>query len=253
MKTNKKYYTKEIFRLITLILICAIFCIYTISPAINEQNISVKITFISIMILFISILIWAEYLRYLYKKAISKLNLELDPSTAMKIFENLNKKDLFKSYSKTFLIFKVLYNISIKNYTQSIEILDENEKFFRSSLDNLLIQKYTYFFCYYKLNQKEKVEKYYLDLQKLKNSKSKKVKVSPLYNWEFIDAIYFKAINNLQKSKYSFENTNTINMNRRELLEYLREYEELLSKLNLKEQEKKIKNKIKKLKEFKTN
>ena len=115
--------------------------------------------------------------------------------------------------------------MSIKNYTKCLKILDENDKFFRSSLDNLLIQKYTYFFCYYKLHDIEKIEKYYKDLQKFRTSKIKGT-TYPLYHWDFIDGIYFKAIYNLKQSKHFFENTNTTNMNNLELLYYFSEYED---------------------------
>lgn len=249
MNVIKHYSIQEKFRLFLVTIIYIIFCLYTINLITNEQNFYAKLVFLAIMIIFISISIWSEYLRFLYQSAILTLNINLDPKTSLKIFEKLNKKDFFKSYSKTFLIFKILHNMSIKNYTECLKILDENNKFFRSSLDNLLIQKYTYFFCYYKLHDIKKIEKYYRDLQKFRTSKIKKGRLSPLYNWDFIDGIYFKAIYNLKQSKHFFENTNTTNMNNLELLYYFSEYEDLLLKLNLNEQDKKIKYKIKKIKE----
>lgn len=248
MNVIKNYSIQEKFRLFLIAVIYVVFCLYTINLVINEQNFYAKLFFLAIMIIFISISIWSEYLRFLFQSSILALNINLDPNTALRLFEKLNKKDFFKSYSKTFLVFKILYNMYIKNYTECLKILNENDNFFRSSLDNLLIQKYTYFFCYYKLHVIEKVEKYYGDLQKFKTSKIKKGRLSPLYNWEFIDALYFKAIHDLKQSKYFFENTNTINMNNLELINYFSEYEDLLLKLNLNEQAKKIKYKIKKVK-----
>ena len=229
MNVIKHYSIQEKFRLFLVTIIYIIFCLYTINLITNEQNFYAKLVFLAIMIIFISISIWSEYLRFLYQSAILTLNINLDP--------------------KTSLNFKILHNMSIKNYTECLKILDENNKFFRSSLDNLLIQKYTYFFCYYKLHDIKKIEKYYRDLQKFRTSKIKKGRLSPLYNWDFIDGIYFKAIYNLKQSKHFFENTNTTNMNNLELLYYFSEYEDLLLKLNLNEQAKKIKYKIKKIKE----
>ena len=239
MNIIKNYSTKEKIRLFGLFLIYIIFCVYTIHLIKYEKNIYSKILFLNILILFMFISLWSEYLKFLYQKSIYYLNVELDCNKAIYYFEKLIRKDFFKSYNKTFLIFKILYNIYKENYLESIEILNKNYKFFRSSLDNLLIQKYTYFFCNYKLNNKNNVEKYYSDLLKLKKSKNDKIKVSPLYNWEFIDAIYYKSIYNFEKSKYYFENTNTKNMNLRELIIYYKEYEDLLNKLNLTNQAKK--------------
>lgn len=245
----KNYSTKEKLRLFSLILIYIIFSIYTVNFIINESNLYVKFIFLSILIIFLSVSLWSEYLKYLYQLSIYHLNITLNLNEAMKIFKKLNRLDFFKSYRKTFLIFKVLYDMCLENYEQCLSIVEQNDKFFRSSLDNLLIQKYTYLFCSYKVKKFNDIEKYYKDIQELKNLKIKKAKVSPLYNWEFIDAIYFKSKNNLNKSKSCFENTNTTNMNSRELLTYFKEYEDVLLKLNLNDQAKKIRNKIKKIKD----
>lgn len=249
MTIFKNYSNKEKLRFFITLFIYIVFSIYTIGFIIKEPNFYVKLMFLSILIIFLSISLWAEYLKYLYQSSIYHLNISLDLDRAVKIFEKLNKLDFFRSYKKTFLIFKVLYNMCLENYEQCLSIIEQNDNFFRSSLDNLLIQKYTYFFCSYKTNQFDNIEKYYQNIQELKNLKIKKSKVSPLYNWEFIDAIYFKFKNNLQKSKVCFENTNTTNMNNRELLTYLKEYEDVLLKLNLNDKAKKIRNKIKKTKD----
>lgn len=249
MRMFKNYSTKEKLRLFTIILIYIIFSIYTINFIVKEHNLYVKLSFMIILIIFLSVSLWAEYLKYLYQSSIYHLNVTLNLNEAMKIFEKLNRLDFFKSYRKTFLIFNVLYEMCLENYEMCLSLIEQNDKFFRSSLDNLLIQKYTYFFCSYKYKKFDDVEKYYQDIQELKNLKIKKSKVSPLYNWDFVDAIYFKSKNNFHKSKLCFENTNTINMNSRELLTYFKEYEDVLLKLNLNNQAKKIKNKIKKIKD----
>ena len=131
MNVIKHYSIQEKFRLFLVTIIYIFFCLYTINLITNEQNFYAKLVFLAIMIIFISISIWSEYLRFLYQSAILTLNINLDPKTSLKIFEKLNKKDFFKSYSKTFLIFKILHNMSIKNYTECLKILDENNKFFR--------------------------------------------------------------------------------------------------------------------------
>ena len=55
-------------------------------------------------------------------------------------------------------------------------------------MDNLLIWDYTKFYAYFLMNNRTKTKAQYERVIKLKDVKVKGTKISPLYNWEFIEA-----------------------------------------------------------------
>ena len=114
-----------------------------------------------------------------------------------------------KSYRTTQLIFDTLYYQDIGKPQTCIELLESNEKTFRSSLDYLLIRNYTYFYSYYKLGNRTKVKHWYPEVMKLKDTKIKGSKVSPLYNWEFIEAVYLSCMKDYKKSLAKFKQIDT--------------------------------------------
>lgn len=140
-----------------------------------------------------------------------------------------------KSYRATLLVFDTLYYQDVNQPQTCIETLDNNEKTFRSSLDYLLIRNYTYFYSYYKLGNRSKVKKYYPEVMKMKGTKVKGSKVSPLYNWEFVEAIYLVACKDYKKALAAFKNINTKNMNMREMAQYYTEFGKVYKELNDKE------------------
>ncbi len=216
---DKLTFNQRIRNLITYA-IYVIFACYTFYLLLHEPSISGKICYALILIVILGIACWAEYLRILYHRMIKYLNIECDPQASIAAQEHLIKKDIFHSYRNTLLIFNTLYYASTNQPEKNIQLLEENEKFFKSSLDCLLVRNYTYFYSYHQLENRSKVKKYYPELTKLKGAKIKGSKVSPLYNWEFIDAVYLADDKDYKKSIKAFENANTINMNQRELSLY---------------------------------
>ena len=216
---DKLTFNQRIRNLITYA-IYVIFAGYTIYLLLHEPSISGKICYALILIVILGIACWAEYLRILYHRMIKYLNIECDPQASITAQEHLIKKDIFHSYRNTLLIFNTLYYDSTNQPEKNIHLLEENEKFLKSSLDCLLVRNYTYFYSYHQLGNRSKVKKYYPELIKLKGAKIKGSKVSPLYNWEFIDAVYLADDKDYKKSIKAFENANTINMNQRELSLY---------------------------------
>lgn len=220
---NKLTFSESIRRWITYA-IYAIFAIYTLNQLIHEPSSAGKVCYGAILVIILGIACWAEYLRLLYHKMIKALNLYCNPTQTLCIQNELIRKDIFHSYRNTLLIFKTLYYSSVHEPEKNIQLLEENEKFFRSSLDCLLVRNYTYFYSYHQLENRSKVKKFYPELMKLKGTKIKGSKVSPLYNWELIEAIYLASSKEYKKCIHAFENVNTVNMNPRELALYYFEF-----------------------------
>lgn len=212
-------------------LIYTLFTIYTLTKLIQETSIAGKVCYLLLILIFLGIALWAEYLRMLYQRMIKALNMDCDPVAAKKLYHMLTQRDFFKSYKHTLLIFDTLYYQMVGLPEQCIQILEDHPKLFTSSLDHLLIRNYTYFYSYYILGNRTKVKKYYPEVIKMRNAKIKGTKVNPLYNWEFIDALYLLACKDYKKSLQSFKNTNIAYMNPRELFQFYESYANVYTEL----------------------
>lgn len=200
---------------------------YSIYQMIQTPQIEGKICYLIIIGAILGIALWSEYLRHLYQKAIRLLNMEGTPVEAKQQFDELIKKDIFKGYRKTVLIFDTLYYADQLQPNECLNTLEKDHKFFHSSLDNLLVYDYTKFYAYFLLNNHTKTKQQYERVMKLKDVKVKGNKISPLYNWEFIEAIYQFACKDYKKSLKAFQNVNPKNMNHRELMHYYYQFAQL--------------------------
>lgn len=223
----RKHAFSEKWRNIITGIIYIIFILYSINLIIHTEAISSKLFYAVLTIILISVVALSEYLRQLYRKAIKTLVMDCDPKQAKEIEAKLLKYDLFKAYKKTMIIFDLMIYADSNEYQKCIDLLDQNESFFKQSLDNLLIRNYNYFKAYVGIDNKTKAKKYYQDTIKMKGAKIKGSKVSPLYSWDEIDAVYYLCIKDIKKSKAAFANTNTQMMNHRELCHFYYDYAQL--------------------------
>lgn len=223
----RKHAFSEKWRNIISAIIYILFVIYSIYLIMHTEEFSSKLFYTCLTVILISVVALSEYLRILYRQAIKTLVMDCDPYKAQEIEQKLLKYDIFKAYKKTMIIFDLMVYTDLNQYDKCIELLDNNEKFFKQSLDNLLIRNYNYFKGYIGLDNKTKAKKYYQDTIKLKGAKIKGSKISPLYSWEEIDAVYYLCIKDIKKSKAAFANTNTQMMNHRELSHFYFDYAQL--------------------------
>lgn len=231
MKKQKKPILSEKTKRIITYLAYIIFSIYTITLIIQEPSLVGRISYFLLLGGILGIVLWAEYLRILYQTMICALTMECDAEKAKRYYVSLQKKDFFKSYTRTLYIFDTLYYQDIGEPQSCIQLLEQHETIFRSSLDYLLIQNFTYFYSYHKLQNRSKVKKYYPEVIKMKGAKVKGSKVNPLYNWEYIDAIYLFTIKDYKKSLAAFKNVNHTYFNNRELAQYYSDFAKLYMEL----------------------
>ena len=223
----RKHAFSEKWRNIISAVIYIIFIIYSVNLIIQTEQLSSKLFYAALVLILISVVALSEYLRLLYRQALKTLFMDCAPDAAQQLEAKLLKYDIFKAYKKTMLIFDLMVNADLNQYQQNIDLLDQNEKFFKQSLDNLLIRNYNYFKAYIGIDNKTKAKKYYQDTIKMKGAKLQGSKVSPLYSWEEIDAVYYLCIKDIKKSKNAFANTNIQMMNNRELSHYYYDYAQL--------------------------
>ncbi|WP_416327087.1 hypothetical protein [[Eubacterium] hominis] len=200
---------------------------YSIYQMTQTPQLEGKICYLIIIAVILGIALWSEYLRHLYTKAITLLNMDGKPEEAKQQFDQLIKKDFFKGYRKTELIFDTLYYADQMKPMECLNTLEKDHKFFHNSMDNLLVFDYTKFYAYFLLQNRTKTKQQYERVMKLKDIKVKGTKISPLYNWEFIEAIYQFSCKDYKKSLKAFQNVNTKNMNHRELMHYYYQFAQL--------------------------
>lgn len=220
MKFLNHFRLSEPARKYVMYIIYIIFTIYTGSKLINEPSAEGKVAYLILLSLFLGMVLWAEHLRYLYQHMISSLTMECDSAKAKKYYNLLKKKDFLKNYKKPLYIFDTLYYQDLNQPDKCIEILENKDNMFRSSLDYLLIRNYTYFYSNYRKGVRSQIKKYYEEVTKVKGAKVKGTKVNPLYSWELIDAIYYLSMKDYKKSLSNFKKVYIENFNQRELAQY---------------------------------
>lgn len=208
------------FRNIIMGLIYLAFTGYSVYQMAITPQLEGKIAYLIVIVVILGIALWSEYLRHLYQKAIIILNKDGNPEEAKKTFDGLLKKDIFRGYRKTVLIFDTLYYADQMDAQGCLDTLEKDHKFFHSCMDNLLIWDYTKFYAYFLMNNRTKTKAQYERVIKLKDVKVKGTKISPLYNWEFIKGVYLMSCKDYKKSIKAFQNVNPKNMNNRELMHY---------------------------------
>lgn len=201
--------------IITLIFFIA-FLIFSIYQIINATNLTTCIFYIILTIVMLSIAFYSEYFRLLYQKATKTLLFNVDTTLAKEQFNHLMKKDILHAYKNSEAIFDTLYFADEMRPEECLKTLEKNNKYFHGSLDSLLIYHYTKFYANFLQNKYEVTIAEYSHIIRLKETKIKGKKISPLYNWEFIDAIYQFARKDYRQSLKIFNNIDDRYMNQRE-------------------------------------
>lgn len=205
-------------------IIYIIFCIYSGYIVFTAEKISQKILFGILFLFILFFALYAEYLRHLYHEAIKTIAFDALPQKGLNQFDELLKKDLFKSYKSPKVIYDTLYKADMLDPDGLLKTLQENEKYFHQSIDNLLIWHYNQFYANFLLGNNRIAQDEYTKIIRMKDVKVKGQKLSPLYNWEFIDALYQFSRKDYKKSFNCFKKVNTQNMNNREKLHYYYHY-----------------------------
>lgn len=228
---EKLSYTNNTRRVISFIFY-AIFTIFALSQIIKTDIFMYRVMYLVLLVVVLGMALFSEYLKLLYEKAIKTLAFDLDPKQALENYNHLTKLDKFKAYKNSKLIFDTLYYIDEMEYAKCLEHLKDNYKFFHASLDQLLIYHFTNFYCSFMVDDLDTAKAEYQKLLRMKNAKSKGNKVSPLYNWEFLDALYQFARKEYKQAYNSFKTVNTVNMNPREKVQYHMQFARLCNKIN---------------------
>ncbi|MTD42350.1 hypothetical protein GIX45_27730 [Erwinia sp. CPCC 100877] len=200
-------------------------CIYLIFAGyigyliLDTAELGTKLIFGLIGVLVLGIILLFEYLKNLYEKMIYALTVECEIPKALELKERLQQKDLFNGFKQSIIIFDSLLLLDTGNYTGCLHHLEQNQSFFRSTLDYLFIYYHTQLYCYFFLNEQEKLFSVVKELSKLKHAK--KQQLSQLFSWHEIAGIGYFAQNRNKKCLNEFAQVDQTRLNNRELAYHL--------------------------------
>lgn len=194
-----------------------VFMIYTI---INSKEINSKIFYSILLIVMISIAFYYEYLNYLKISIINVLNNHCDIAMTKKLLTKMQKLDFINGFKSFYLIVDLQLAESEHQGETLLNLVKANDKTLRANLDGLLMHHYYTFIGDVLIDNHNQIKKAYNNLINLKNAKIKKSKMSPLFNWDFIDCIFYLKTNDRKKAIKAYQAINPMYMNLRERKQY---------------------------------
>ena len=198
----------------------ALFALLIIYNIMNTTNNVHKLMYGLLLVIPLGFALWSEHLKSLYQKAIHQLAFDLDPTLASQTYDELIKKDKANAYKNSRIIFDVLVNLDQLQLDKVKTLLSSNEKFFHSSLDQLLIYHYVTFMVAFLTNDVTTAKDEYKRMERMKDTKVKGMKVSPLFNWDFLLGMYQFMRKDVKQSINTLNSVNTTYMNPRECAQY---------------------------------
>lgn len=207
----------EIVRLLINIIAFVIFLVFGIQQINANADLAGKTILAVLIFTFLFFAIWYELVRYVHRQAIFTLNFECDPDKARTIMEKCKKLDFFNGYRNPNVIFDLLYHTDKQDSEALINLITKYEKsLLKRSLDMLLVYNYSMFTYNRLIGNKTQCRKHYQGMIELKDKKIKGKKISPLYNWEVLEAELQLVNQDYKKAYASLNNANISRMNVRE-------------------------------------
>jgi hypothetical protein len=206
-------------RIIRIIIYC-IFIGYSIIQVYNASTFSARITYVIIAIAAIAGTAYYEVLQYNYEKAIYFLNYKCDPEAASAVYDHLQKLDFAGGFRSRRVIFDVLTDLSLYRAEEAVQLIENNDKIFRGTLDQLLIRNVSLFLAYVYAGNRSAARRAYPEAVKLKKVKIRGRKLAALYNWDELEALHYLVENDWRKAAASYRSVKPQYMNNRELSQY---------------------------------
>ncbi len=202
------------------VLLYSVFIGIVINTINSTPSLLVKAFIAIFSVIVLVITIYYDYLKRQYYQLQQALILSKNNGETLKLRDEFIKKDYFKGFKDSIILFDVLFSLDENMPQKTLQLLEENDRFFRSSLDMLLVKRYSTFKAYTLLNNRSQAKKAYDELLKLKDTNlNKSKKMNLLYNWDQIEALNIGF--NLHKFRQAIQLYNQLDdskMNNRELL-----------------------------------
>lgn len=179
----------------------------------SQKNLVNWLVMIACIAIFICALYY-EYLKYLYNDALYTLNFLLNPSLAEQKYRYLCKRDVFKTYEKNSGIFEVMLSIEQGEPKEALQLIEKNEKKFRTNVELLIVMYYYQIRAYLMLGNTKKVNEVYNNVKLIEKMKKKPNIISYLE----LKGLHELSLGNRENAYNCFKQVNITKMNPKEAL-----------------------------------
>lgn len=207
----KHYSLKQKILMIFTLIIYIVFAFLVIKAAISDHSIA-GIVFVVFGIIALIFGILNEYLKLLYNEALWFLNFKLDPFKASEIYDDLERKDLFKTYKNNRGLFDTMVALEKGDPLLVLKTIEANDKKFSANVELFLIKCYYQMRAYLLLGQSQKLNVVYNDVSNIKKMKKR----PKIFQYDELDAIHKIAIKQYGEAYNLLKKVNITNMNPKE-------------------------------------
>lgn len=234
---NKLFSITQKLRPIIMTLVFIAFIFISINSIMQQESIFMKFVIAIIAIIVLGVSVFYEFLKLKYSQLQKSLVSASNHQETLQLRNQLVSLDKVKGMKDSVTLFDVLFLLDQNKPQEVLNLIDENEKLFKSSLDALLIKRHSIFKAYQLLGNRTQSKKAYQELEKLKETNLNKAKkMNLLYNWQQIEALNtFYNQQDYQKALKQYQSIDTSKYNPRELIHLYSEYKELAKRINNKE------------------
>lgn len=218
MKLLIKGYQK--IRWVVMLFIILAFVFITYNTIIHQESLAMKIFVFVVAVIVIGVTLFYEYLKKKYTDLQKSLVTAHSIKETQALRDELVKLDKVNGMKDSIALFDVLFSLDKNQPEETLRLLDQNDKFFRSNLDMILVRRFSTFKAYTLINNRTQTKKAVQELYKLKETNlNQSKKMSLLYNWDQIEAMNLGyAQNDPRKALKVYQSMDTSKMNPRELL-----------------------------------
>lgn len=212
--TNLFWRTYPLLRRLGLLVIYLIFAIYIIHITIDATALGAKLIYAIGGGIVLCGALYYEYLKILYTKMTTALTMQTDIFAAKKARAELLKRDVFKGFKGSLIIFDSLLLMDEGKYEACLAHMEKHRKFFFGTPDYLFIYWHNRLLCHYFLDQPAEMLKCGQKLAEFKQSDQRKF--SPLFSFDEIDGL-IASVNGLhQKAIRCLDKLSVERLNARE-------------------------------------
>ncbi len=221
MKTKQKiwYY----FKFILNILVYVLFFIYIFYFASHQEALKNRLLVGIVGTLIGLLALYFEIMRSMFDAGTKRLIYDGKPEEAMAIAKKIEKIDLFKTFSTSTSMMKMLAGVDMLKEEELKNALDSLDEKSRNDYDTLLVYYHSLLIYHGERDEASKVKAAYKKLNSLhekKTSKGKPYKGSYFFNWENVTAAYEFYQKEYDKAYTAIKKVDISRMNSRELMHY---------------------------------
>lgn len=132
MFTLRSLILSERMRSFMMVVILVVFVVFGVQIILSESNLTTQIFYVVFLSFFTFFFVLSEVLRFMHRKMVYALNIEVNHEKALYWLNKIQKFDIIKEYQQTYYVFKTLYHRDLGEF-EALKTLLEHPIFQRSA------------------------------------------------------------------------------------------------------------------------